>query len=80
MALLMPNKKETTYSALMYRLEVYSQNGYLYLGTGYAFYHKWGMSAPTLIGLTGEVLPQGWYTLKVTDETGQLVVVSERIH
>ncbi len=72
-------KKETTYSALMYRLEVYSQNGYLYLGTGYAFYHKYGMSEPTLIGVTGDCMPQGWYTLRVTGE-GQLVVVSERIH
>lgn len=73
---LMKKNRSSTISALMFELEVYS--GPIFVGTGYQFLTNEGMMVPTLIGHTGEPLPQGWYQLRVMGE-GKLVVMPKGI-
>lgn len=78
MQILAPTIKEKTLSAQMFRLEVFS--GPILVGYGYVFYHKYGMTAPTLINFKHEVLAEGWYQLRVSDQKPELVVMSRSIH
>lgn len=79
MQILTGNIKEKTLSALMFRVEAYSSESGLFVGTGYVFYHKYGMTPATLINFLGEPLAEGWYQLRVTGES-ELVVMSRSVH
>lgn len=73
------NKAKLAQSGIMCKVFAYDVPGGALLGTGWVIYYSDGnFSHPDLFDIKGEKLPEGWYTLRVTDET-KLVVIPRMV-
>lgn len=71
----MKNKSKPPYSGLMCKVYAYEQGSDAMLGSGWIIYRDDGKTmAPELFDLKGVKLPEGWYTLKVTNEKHMVVI------
>lgn len=73
------DKNKIPQSGIMCKVFAYDGPGGALLGSGWVIYYSDGkFSHPDLFDIKGEKLPEGWYTLRVTDET-KLVVIPRMV-
>lgn len=72
-------KDKIAQSGIICKVFAYDGPGGALLGSGWLTYSSDGsVFAPDLFDIKGNKLPEGWYTLRVTDET-KLVVIPRMI-
>lgn len=69
------NKNKIPHNGIMCKVFAYDGPGGALLGSGWIIYRDDGnMASPDLFDLKGNKLPEGWYTLRVTDEVKPVVI------
>lgn len=72
-------KTKPSHNGIMCKVFAYDMPGGALLGSGWLIYSDDGtFTHPDLFDLKGNKLAEGWYTLKVTDET-KLVVIPRMV-